>query len=59
VTGPEAAALDRFRREHPGWSVRPVEHGDGFTSQRGGPPTLYGPTLADLHRAIIDAEDAD
>jgi len=42
-------ALAAFRAAHPAWSVRRVEHGDdGYTAQRGGPPSLYGATLTEL-----------
>jgi hypothetical protein len=48
----EVAALAKFKIDHPLWSVRRVEYGDGYTGQRGDQPTLYGDTLAELHDVI-------
>jgi hypothetical protein len=48
----EAAALALFRTGHPLWSVRRVEFGDGYTAQKGGPPSLFGATLPELHDVI-------
>ena len=56
MKGLDAAALAAFRRDHPAWSVRPVDYGDGFTAQRGASPSLYGRTLAELADQIADAE---
>lgn len=50
------AELAFVREAHPAWSIRPVEHGQGYTGQRGDPPTLLGRTLGDLDAAIASYE---
>ncbi len=46
ATAPDELAAMRAR--YPGWSIRPVEYGEGFSAQHGAPPSLYGRTLAEL-----------
>jgi hypothetical protein len=52
----EAAELAALRRQFPQWSIRRVEWGEGFAAQRGGPPSIYGRTLAELAKKIRRAE---
>ncbi len=46
ATAPDELAAMRAR--YPGWSIRPVEYGKGWSAQHGAPPSLYGRTLAEL-----------
>jgi hypothetical protein len=52
----EAADLARIRLQFPQWSIRRVEWGEGFAAQRGGPPSIYGKTLAELAEKIRRSE---
>jgi len=56
---PDEQALRAFRAAHPAWSVRRVDYGDGYTGQRGGPPSLFGATLPDLAGKISAFETAN
>lgn len=56
MTGSEAAELARLGLQFPLWSIRRIEWGEGFIAQRGGPPSIYGRTLADLADQIRRAE---
>jgi hypothetical protein len=51
-----AADLARIKRAYPFWSIRRVEYGEGFTAQRGGPPSIYGRTLAELADRLHEEE---
>jgi hypothetical protein len=53
------AELALTRDAHPGWSIRPAEHGGGYLGQHGGPPALFGHTLAELANAITEHERRD
>jgi hypothetical protein len=53
ATAPDELAAMRAR--FPGWSIRPVEHGEGWAAQHGAPPSLYGRTLAELADKIDHA----
>lgn len=52
ATAMRAAELGIVRREHPGWSIRRSESGDGWLATAGEPPTLYGATLGQLAERI-------
>jgi hypothetical protein len=53
VSTTPAAVLARLKVRFPAWTIRPVEHGTGYTAHRG-EQQIYAPTLAELETHLAE-----